>query len=190
MVKATPPHVRQDVLDENHFTPAWSKFFDLLGQRIGGSKNYTLGGLLTQNTTAVGNVGAGEDNLITYTLDSNTLVDNGDSIEIEVFGTLAANANNKTIKLYLGSTQLFSTGAVASNAKDWQINCTIIKTGSATQECIASFNGDTVLVTQTADYVSGAEDFTTQLTIKCTGEATADNDIIQKGLRIKFYPVR
>ena len=96
----------------------------------------------------------------------------------------------KTIKLLLGSTELFTTGAIAFNNKDWQIKATLTRTGSATQKSITVFSGDTVLLTQVSDFVSGTEDFTTALTIKCTGEATSNDDIIQQGLTIKFFPVR
>lgn len=190
MVRAIPPHSKEPVLNGNEFSLPWSRFFDNLRQRIGGAKSYTLGGKLTQNTTAVGNVGSGEDNLITYTLDDNTLSVDGDYITITAFGTTGANNNNKTIKLYLGSTVLFSTGAVASNNKDWEIKSTIIRTGSATQKCTTSYNGDIILVTETANYLSATEDLTTQLTIKCTGEGSSNNDVTQEGLVVNIYPVR
>lgn len=190
MVRVIPPHSREPVIEGENFTKPWSKFFEDLRERIGGAKTYTLGGSLTTDTTAVGNFGTGEDDLITYSLQKNILNDAGDTIEITAYGTTAANANNKTIKLFLGSTELFSTGAVASNDKDWRIKATITRTGSATQKSIAAFSGDTVLVTQTADFVSGTEDFTTALTIKCTGEATSDDDVVQQGLTINIFPVR
>ena len=189
MTDAIPPQARETVLNGENFSKSWTRFFDELQRRIGGGLSYSLGGQLTNSTTSVGNVGSGADNLITFTLEKNTLLNAGDSLEITAYGTQAANANNKTIKLLLGSTELFSTGAVASNNKDWELTCRITRTGAATQKCITSFNGDTVLVTQTADHVSGTEDFTTALTIKCTGEATANNDIVQQGLIIKFFPV-
>lgn len=189
MVQLSKPHFAEALVDKvGLITAGWGRSFEELFARVGAGKLYNLGGLLTSNVTAVGNVGTGEDNLITYSLQKNTMLTIGDRLEIVAFGTLAANGNNKTIKLYLGSTQLFSTGAVASNAKDWVLIANIIRTGSATQECITSFNGDTVLVTQTSDYVSGTEDFTTALTIKCTGEATSNDDVIQKGLTINLYP--
>lgn len=191
MVKANPPKVSELVLDDsNNFHRSWSQFFDNIARRIGGDKAYSLGGRLTTSTTEVGNIGTGEDNLITYTLSQNTLENTGDVLEIISFGAFAANANNKQVKQYLGTTQLFATGAVASNAKDWVIKSTIIRTAAATQTVISEFNGDTVTVTQTADFVTGTEDFTTDLTIKCTGEATTTDDIIQKGLIINIYPVR
>lgn len=190
MSRVKQPHAKEPVLNGETFRGTWSKYFEQVWRKVGGGAVYSLGGRLTTNTTAVGNVGSGADDLITYTLEKNTLSILGDVLEITAFGTGAANANNKTIKLLLGTTELFSTGAVGSNNKDWEINCKIIRTAAATQECISQFNGDTVLVTQTADYISGTEDFTTDLTIKCTGEATSNDDIIQKGLIVKLFPIR
>lgn len=188
--KAAMPDYSEVPVEGNYFSKTWFRFFDEVSERIGGGRAYKLGGQLTNNTTAVGNVGSGADDLITYTLQKNSMQNTGDVLEITAYGSQAANANNKTIKLLLGTTELFTTGAVASSAKDWCIKATITRTAAATQKSIATFLGDTVLVTQISDYVSGTEDFTTALTIKCTGEATANDDIIQQGLTINFFPVR
>lgn len=177
-----------DPITREVMSASWYKFFFQMWDRIGGGTQYNLGGTLTVSTTAVGNAGTGEDDLITYSLAKNTMGKTNDRLVIKAFGTFAANGNNKTIKLYLGSTQLFSTGAIAANAKDWCIESEIIRTGSATQEVITNCYTDTSLVGTITDYISGTEDFTTALTIKCTGEATSDDDIIQKGLTINLFP--
>lgn len=190
MLERGLPNYRETVLNDENFTKPWFRFFNLITNRIGLGNSYSLGGTLTTNTISVGNVGSGADDLIAFTLEKNTLLNTGDVLEITAYGTQAANANNKTIKLLLGSTELLSTGAVASSDKDWELTCRITRTGAATQKCITSFSGDTALVTQIADFVSGTEDFTTALTIKCTGEATTTNDIVQQGLIIKLFPVR
>jgi hypothetical protein len=183
MARFFVPHSR-----EGGFSKPWNKFFFDIARKIGADKIYSLGGTLTTNTTAVGNVGSGADTLISYSLPKNTLSNDGDVLEIVAYGTQASNANNKTIKLVFGTTELFTTGAVASNGKDWEIRCTITRTAAATQNCSTVFLGDTVLVTQMTDFTAATEDFTTALTIKCTGEATSNDDIIQKGLFIKLFP--
>jgi len=189
MPKAELPGVQVPVVDQRGMlTGVWAKFFHQLSVRIGASRTYNLGGTLTVDTTAVGNVGSGEDNLMTYSILRNSLSSTSDHIEIVAFGTFAANANNKTLKLYLGSTLLFSTGAIAANAKDWELRSSIIRTGEATQICSTACFTSTALVANLADYVTGTEDFTSDITIKCTGEATSTDDIIQKGLIIKLFP--
>lgn len=191
-LKANIPNVaNEEVLNEKGvFKTAWARYMHELWQRVGGGDIYSLGGLLTSNTTAVGNITSGEDSLITYTLPKNAMHNNGDVLEITAFGITASNSNNKTIKLIIGSTTLFSTGILAFNNKAWCINAKITYTGTATQVSVATFNGDLALLTTTATYVTGTEDFTTNLTIKCTGTSgsSTTNDVVQEGLIIKLFP--
>lgn len=185
----SPPNFTAPVLEPSQlFTLVWKSFFRDLFSRVAGTKDVMLGGVLHTDVTSVGNVGGGEDTLITYTLPANTLGADEDILEIEVFGSLAANGNNKNIKLYFGSQVIFTTGAVASNAKDWRIKATVVRSGAATQVIASAFEGDTVLVTQTADYVAGTQTLSSSVVIKCTGEATATNDIVQQGLIVKLFP--
>src|SRR6185503_7835339 len=70
------------------------------------SASATVSGRITTNTTAVGNVGGGEDDLMTYSLAANSLATNGQAIHVTAFGTFGANANNKTIKFFFGATSV------------------------------------------------------------------------------------
>lgn len=146
-----------------------------------------MGGKLVVDTTSVGNVGVGEDTLITYSMDANTLDLDGSFLEISAWGIVAANANNKEIKLKLGSTVLLTTGAVAANSGNWAITANIIRTAAATQQVIASIVSDNSLIIDSSTFTASTEDLTAALSILCTGEATADDDIIQKGLIVKWF---
>lgn len=150
----------------------------------------TFGGCYKVNSTPVGNVGTGEDDLQTQSLPGGALSETGDRVEIVAFGTTAPNGNNKTIKLYFGSTVLFSTGAVALNGVDWMIRATVIRTGAATQVTCAGFFGDTVLVPQTATTSGATETLSGAVTIKTTGEATSNDDILSQGLIVDVFPVQ
>ena len=153
----------------------------------GGSTTFIpLGGLLFQSTATTGNIGTGEDTLISYAMPGNVLSEDGDYIEIEAFGTVASNTNNKEIKLKIGSTTLITTGAVAADTGSWIIKCTIIRTGASTEKSIASIISDNALIVNSATYSNVVEDTATTLNIFCTGEATNDNDIVQEGLIIKW----
>jgi hypothetical protein len=144
---------------------------------------------LTYDLTPVGNVGAGEDNLITYTIPANTFLLEGYGMEIDAWGIFAANANNKQIKLYLGSTLLMDSGAIAANNTSWRITGNINRVNSATESCICVItSGDTVLLPTRTVFTQATEDLETNLIIKCTGEATTNNDIVQKGLTIRVFP--
>lgn len=183
------PNFVAPVLENNSwFTLAWKSFFRDVFTRIAGTKDIMLGGVLHVDTTTTGNVGTGEDNLISYTLQKDAMNKDDDVLEIEAYGSLAVNGNNKNIKLYFGSQVIFTTGAVASNAKDWHIRATVVRTGAAAQVIASAFAGDTVLVTQTADFVAGTQALTANTVIKCTGEATATDDIVQRALIVRFYP--
>ena len=159
-------------------------------KQIGSSSSYaTIGGTANVNTTAVGNVGTGEDDLITYALPANALAANGDYVEIEAFGTLASNANNKEVKLYFGSTVLLTTGSIALNGGDWAIRARVIRTGAATQKAIAWISAGNSLIAAFADYTTPAETLSGSVTIKCTGEATSNDDIVQEGLIVRYQQV-
>lgn len=189
MTRASLPHFSTPIYNETGvLSIPWTRFFDELAVRIGAGKLYNLGGLLSSSTTSVGNVGTGEDDLITYTFQKNNLVKAGDVLEITAYGSFAANANNKRVKLKIGSTTLFDTTALAFNNKDWCIKSTITRITATSQNVVSVFMGDYGTLTDSVDVVSSTEDLSTSLTIKCTGEATSDNDIVQKGLNIKLFP--
>lgn len=141
--------------------------------------------VLDVNVTEVGNVGSGEDNLITYSVVANTLGVNEEYLHFVASGIFAANGNNKTVKVYLGSTLLFSTGAVAFNGADWTIEGWIVREGASVQKCITKFNSSSTLLPASSDYVGATEDLTTTLTFKLTGEATSNNDIVQELLVVE-----
>lgn len=151
------------------------------------SEDAAVGGTLNVDTASVGNIGVGEDALITYTLIANSLNNDFDYLDINAWGITAANANNKTIKLKIGTTTILDTGAVAANGASWWINCRIIRTGAATQQIIASIISDSALIVNSSDYTDGVEDLSGDLDIFCTGDATANDDIVQKGLLIKWF---
>lgn len=191
MSTANLPNVgNQVVLNKTgFFSIPWARYMNDLFLRVGGGSSYNLGGRLITNNTAVPNTGTSETDLITYSIQKNTLKNNGDILSIVAYGTTASNSNNKTIKLVLGSTVLFTTGAVAFNNKPWCLRSEITRTDTAKQQAITTFHGDFSVLTNTATFIAGTEDFTTPLTLKCTGTSgTASNDVIQKGLIINMFP--
>jgi hypothetical protein len=133
-----------------------------------------------------GNVGAGEDDLFTYTLPGGTLWRNGQGVEIHAWGTTAANANTKRLRVYFGATVVADTGAVAANADEWTVIVRVYRRGPTVQYAVitaSKFNG--APITGTTTFTAPAETLASDITIKCTGEATADNDIVQRGLIVR-----
>jgi hypothetical protein len=151
------------------------------------SQQMSAGGVADVDTTAVGNVGAGEDDLISYTMPSDSLNTNGSFIEIESFGTFAGNANNKRVRLYFGSTVIYDTTSVAANSGSWTIKSRVIRTGSSSQKAISTIISDNALIVNGSSYTTPAESLTGNVIIRCTGEAVANDDVVQEGLVIKLF---
>lgn len=139
-------------------------------------------GVLDVNTTTVGNVGAGEDVLWTYTMPADTLSVDEQGILIRVAGSSTVNGNNKRIKLYFGDDLIVDPG-INNLTLTWSMDCQVIRVNGTTlkSNCqvvtIGSGQTHTVLddITET---LSGA------VVIQLTGEAVADNDIIKESATV------
>jgi len=169
---------------------AGQAFFDTdtntLYHYYGSSWHIATGETLKTDIAAVGNVGTGEDDLISYEVAASTLAANENTLSFVAAGTFAANGNNKTLKVVWGTTTLFSTGAVAFNTGDWRITGEIIRTGASAQVACITFTSSNSSLSVSTDLTEPTEDTTTALTLKLTGEATSDDDIVCKYLKIKF----
>lgn len=152
-----------------------------------GTRWRPLGGNLYVDTSQVGNVGTGVDDLITYSVPASTLAVDGDTLTVIAYGTFAANANNKQVRLVYGSTELATTGAIAQNSGSWRIEAQIVRTAAATQDATAFLAlSDAGIVTPFANLTTPAETLSGAVTLKCTGEATSDDDIVQEGLIVRL----
>lgn len=156
-----------------------------------GTATAKVGGTLSVNTTAVGNVGTGEDNLMSYSVPANTLSANGASLWFEASGSTANNANNKTLKIKLGATTLFDSGALTFSAgSKWAIRGRIIRTGAATQHYFHLLTSDSAAwdTARAVDNSAPAETLSGALTLQFTGEATSNDDIVQETLLVGYEP--
>lgn len=148
-----------------------------------------INGYLYRGVTAVGNALTGEDTLMTYAMGASRMRENGDVVEIEAWGTYAANANNKTVKLHFGTDVVFTTGALAINDDCWHIKSTVLRTGATTQDVITTFTTGDALLVSLSTRTAATQTLSGAVTIKCTGEATANDDISQKGMNIKYASI-
>lgn len=123
-----------------------------------------------------GNAVATESSLDTVTVNQGTLSKTGSSILIFACGKTAANANNKTLRLKFGTTELFTTGAQAFNNVDWTMNAEIVRTSSTTQTVWIQFFATSTL-TQKVTVTTATVTLTTNQIIYITGEGVAANDI-------------
>ncbi len=90
-----------------------------------------------------------EETLHTVNVPANTLRIDGQALKIRAWGTTAANANNKTIRLKFGSAVLADNAAALPNPNDldWYIEAYITRRTSITQSSIskASFGKESTL---------------------------------------------
>lgn len=154
-----------------------------------GGNQYIIGGTTQVDINPVGNVGTGEDNLMTYSVPANQLEYNGDRLEIKMVFDCAANANSKTIKVYWGSTSTYTIPAFTTSGTDVTVNMTVVRDGPNTQRIIITYQSDngTTQVTGTS-YSTDTETDSAAITLKATGEATSNNDIQQVLLIVTYMP--
>lgn len=138
------------------------------------------------DVSTIGNVGVGEDNLLSFVIQANVLANNGDYAEFDAFGEFAANANNKTLKCKFGSATIFNTGAVAFNTSNWRLNVKILRTGASAQKCIATFWSNDATTPFLQEINITAISLASNQTVQFTGEATATDDITQLHLESKL----
>lgn len=134
--------------------------------------------------TAAGNVGTGEDDLITCSIPADTLFESGKIIQFRGYGTAANNENAKTVKCYFGATTILTSSLATSLAQQWEVHGDIIRTGANTQDYTGTWERNTAAFADVGlRYMgSAAETESGAITLKCTGTATSDNDIVMESL--------
>lgn len=140
--------------------------------------NLKRGGVLDSDITPVGNVGTGEDDLITYTVPAGTLAADGQSLVVDAVFTLAATANAKRIRGYFGATVFYDSTSQAVNDGKLSVRAVITRTGAATQIAWAQAGSSSALFA-THGYGAPAETLSGTVVLKFTAEATADDDVQQ-----------
>lgn len=154
----------------------------------GASARANFAGPLYMNLTAVGNVGAGEDDLISQTIAASVLATNGDTLRITTPVTFAANSNSKNVKVYWNGTAVYASGALAINSGAAEIVTTITRTGSATQNITVHVVSGNSTLASSATFATGSATLSGTVVFKLTGEATSDNDISEKQMIAEYLP--
>jgi len=85
----------------------------------------------------------------------------------------------------------YTTGALAINNGVMVIRATVIRTGAATQDILVTASSNNALLTTAllSAYTTATETLSGAVTVRFTGEGTDTDDIIQKIMTVKFYPV-
>jgi hypothetical protein len=118
----------------------------LLTSLVGGSTSAmtNVGVANVQTSSAgVGNAAdTSDDTLFTYSLPSNAMASNGNSVRVRASGTTAANGNNKRVKLWFAGTAIVDSQVITANAKNWMIEMEITRLDSTHVSAIGSFTVD------------------------------------------------
>jgi hypothetical protein len=152
----------------------------------GGSGTIKPAGLLSMNITSTGtDANTNEKDLATYSLPASTLNAARKTLRIRAWGTTAANANNKTMKLYFGAN-VITTPTAATNAKNWFLELIVVRNGTNTQVVMGFGLVDTTPVTPYS--ATGSETASGAITIKATGTngSASANDIVLKGMSVEM----
>ena len=111
-----------------------------------------------------------EDVLATYSLPANTLkAAGGRMLRIRAWFKLAANANNKTMKLYFGG-QTIATPTAATNAKNAYLELNVFRLGASSQCVVGVGQVDVTPVTPFTNNAATETD-TAAIVIKATGQS-------------------
>jgi len=189
----TIPFSDQPAINKNDsFTQSWFMFFQDLWRAVRRNVGIKLGGTLNVDTESKSNLGNAETDLITYNLAAKSMANNGDYLEIIAWGIFASNANNKTLKLYFGNQIIYQTDANAANNANWQFKAIIIRKSSNSQEICTELLSNSSTIQNDSNYpivrIVGNQDLSASLIVKCTGQGSATNDLIQNTLIIKLNP--
>lgn len=76
-----------------------------------------------------------EDTIVTYTMPANTLVNVGDTLTINVFGSTntTGTSDNKTVRIRFGGSIISSYNVTATTGNRFELEAMVVKTGSNTQ---------------------------------------------------------
>ena len=122
-----------------------------------------------------GSGGIAETTMQTYTLPGATLAANGNAVRVTAQFDLAANGNNKQVRLYFGATVIADTGVVTVQTGG-VVEAMVVRTGAATQIAWGRvLLGGTVQAVVTLS--APTETLTGDLIIKLTGESAGAADI-------------
>lgn len=137
--------------------------------------------MLEGSGSTVGTVSTTETTLGSTVLQAQGMSGIGASVRIVSWGTVANNANTKTLKFYFGTTsQAFVLQSSVANS--WLLEAYIVSTGSAAQTAVVTVRCGLVAASTIDVFtLTPTENDLANITVKITGTATTTNDILGKG---------
>lgn len=143
--------------------------------------------VLTKTAAAI-NATTSETDFLNYSVLSNTLASDGQVLRATVEGVMAANANNKTIKVYFGGAQVGGTITVANSGVPWRLVIHVHRRGAASQVITWTFTysaGNGTMI----DRATLTKDLTASQALKVTGQSgTALGDVVFDSAVVELLP--
>lgn len=159
-----------------------------LGVKAGTSTNdAAVGGVLYTVATTVGNVGAGDDVLASYTVPAATLAVNLQSLWFEAWGTTTGTGNSKSLRVNFGATQITALSvSFPSLSMQWVLRGRVIRDSSTNVRAYVQVTAYSA--SDDSSHVRNGVDNTVAVTLanandlQIIGNAVADNDIVLHGM--------
>lgn len=146
--------------------------------------------VIASTGSAVGNTTTTETDLHSVTMPAGTLASQHESLEWEIFGTTAANSNNKTLQFYYGGSSRLTFGPFAANDEDWRLSIRAVKRFSGNSggvQFVATLSGGAVMGVTTQVLELSYSSSLSAVVTKITGTGTATNDIRLVGSVLKWF---
>lgn len=167
-----------------------------------GTEAATVGGVIAGSFGSVGTpASTAETVLKSLSVAAAAITTNGEAVRLVASGLLAANANNKTIRVRLdgvGGTSVLDSGTIATNSAIWDVDLRIIRISATTADIVgvlrvsAAGGGiGAVSVHRMSGIATPTVTFASAWTVDVTGEnGTANaNDITCRSARLFYEPI-
>lgn len=145
------------------------------------NQQFSAIGNLKSDVSEIGNVGTGQDNLLSFAVPANSINNTGDTVSFTFTVVFAANANNKEVEAFFGGVSVFLVSDAFSGSQA-EITVRIKRTGATTAKAIATWVSSDALLRADCQYNDISVTWSANNTFQVTGEATSNNDIINKEL--------
>lgn len=128
-----------------------------------------------------------ETTLFTTTLAASQLAADGESVRMTAHGTTAANANTKTLKVYLGTNAIAQNSTTtAPNGKNWKIVADVTRSGATSSVEHVSIEFDGVAAEIDASKVGATWSSANVFSVTGTNGTSAANDIVLKQAIVEY----
>lgn len=128
-----------------------------------------------------------ETTLFTTTLAASQLAADGESVRMTAYGETAANANTKTLKVYLASSVIAQNSTTtAPNGKNWKIVADVTRSGATSAVEHVSIEFDGVAAEIDVSKVGATWSNANDLFVTGTNGTSAANDIVLKQVIVEY----